>query len=186
MNVPRQSNHRLLPATILGLSLSVGLIGASLILSHGAQQVAAARESISVKGTAEKQVTADRAQWITSLSVQAPTIAEGLQQLQAQTEQVVNALAADNLVGDQKFELSAWSSEPVYQRLDNGYDGALVGYKVTRQIGIVLGDVQKPATLNTRVDCRRTQPTRQPCGLFGQQFGTNQTVLDWRSHQKRT
>lgn len=152
MNVPRQSNHRLLPATILGLSLSVGLIGASLILSHGAQQVAAARESISVKGTAEKQVTADRAQWITSLSVQAPTIAEGLQQLQAQTEQVVNALAADNLVGDQKFELSAWSSEPVYQRLDNGYDGALVGYKVTRQIGIVLGDVQKPATLNTRVE----------------------------------
>lgn len=152
MNVPRQSNTRLLPAAILGISLSVGLIGASLILSHGAQQVAAARESISVKGTAEKNVTADRAQWVTSLSVQAPSIADGLSQLQTHVDQTIAALSAEGLVGEQRFELSQWSSEPVYQRLDNGYDGALVGYKLTRQIGIVLHDVNKPAALNQRVE----------------------------------
>lgn len=142
----------LLPAVLIGGLLSVGLLGSSLILSHGAQQVAAAREQISVKGTAEKSVQADRAQWVTSLTIQANSIAEGLPILQTQTNQVIAALSAEGLVAANAFELSAWSSEPIYQRLDNGNDGALVGYRLSRQIGAVLSDVQKPTLLNSRVE----------------------------------
>jgi hypothetical protein len=142
----------LLPAVLIGGLLSVGLLGSSLILSHGAQQVAAAREQISVKGTAEKSVQADRAQWVTSLTIQANSIAEGLPILQTQTNQVIAALSAEGLVAANAFELSAWSSEPIYQRLDNGNDGALVGYRLSRQIGAVLSDVQKPTQLNSRVE----------------------------------
>jgi len=141
-----------LPALLIGGLLSVGLLGSSLILSHGAQQVAAAREQISVKGTAEKAVKADRAQWVTTVTIQAGSVAEGLPLLQTQTDQVVTALAADGLVEAKDFELSAWSSEPLYQRLENGNDGSILGYRLSRQIGVVLADVQKPTQLNARVE----------------------------------
>lgn len=142
----------LLPALLIGGLLSVGLVGSSLILSHGAQQVAAAREQISVKGTAEKAVKADRAQWVTTLTIQANSVSSGLPLLQTQTNQVVAALAADGLVASKDFELSAWSSEPIYQRLENGNDGPLLGYRLSRKIGAVLSDVQKPTQLNARVE----------------------------------
>jgi hypothetical protein len=141
-----------LPAIMLGTLLSVGVIGASVILSHGAQQVAAAREKISVKGTAEKSVKADRAQWVTTLTIDAASVAEGLPRLKTATDQVVSNLSADGLIPAKALELSAWSATPLYQRLENGYDGPLTGYRLERQIGIALQDVQKPTQLNQRVE----------------------------------
>lgn len=152
MNTVESRSSALLPALILGGCLSLGLVGASLILSHGAQQVAAARESISVKGTAEKAVTADRAQWSTSLSIQAASVAEGLPLLQQQIDAAVAAITAEGLIKADQLELSAWSAEPLYTKLENGYDGALLGYRMTRQIGAVIDDTQKPAKLNARIE----------------------------------
>ena len=78
MHASESNQGNLLPAIILGGCLSFGLIGAGLVLSHGAQQVAAAREKITVKGTAEKSIQADKAQWSTYVSIRADDIASGI------------------------------------------------------------------------------------------------------------
>jgi len=146
------TNHHLLAALALGVCLSVGLIGASVVLSHGAQQVAAAREKITVKGTAEKSIRADKAQWSTYVSIRADNIAAGIPALQTAVDQVIARLTADDLVKTTDLQLADWTAEPIYQRLDNGYDGAVIGYTLNRKIGIVLNDVNVPTQLNQRIE----------------------------------
>lgn len=152
MNATASNQHNLLPAIILGGCLSVGLIGAGLVLSHGAQQVAAAREKITVKGTAEKSIRADKAQWSTYVSIRADNIAAGIPALQTAVDQVIARLTADDLVKTTDLQLADWTAEPIYQRLDNGYDGAVIGYTLNRKIGIVLNDVNVPTQLNQRIE----------------------------------
>ncbi len=152
MHASEQNQRNLLPAIILGGCLSFGLIGAGLVLSHGAQQVAAAREKITVKGTAEKSIQADKAQWSTYVSVRADTIANGIPLLQAAIDQVSASLTADNLLKTTDLQLADWTAEPVHQRLDNGYEGPIIGYHLNRKIGVLLADVKVPAQLNQRVE----------------------------------
>lgn len=152
MNASNSNQAHLLPAIILGGCLSFGLIGAGLVLSHGAQKVAAARENITVKGTAEKSIQADKAQWSTYVSIRADDVASGIPALQAAVDQVTASLTADNLVKASDLQLADWTAEPIHQRLDNGYDGAIIGYSLNRKIGILLNDVQIPTKLNQRVE----------------------------------
>ncbi|MEC7120051.1 MAG: SIMPL domain-containing protein [Pseudomonadota bacterium] len=152
MNESSKSNRYLLPAIVLGASLSLGVIAASAILSHGAQQVAAARDKITVKGTAEKPIKADKAQWTTYVTVRSDSIASGIPNLQKNVETVINSLTASNLIDRKDLQLADWNAEPIYQRLDNGYEGALIGYHLRRKIGIVLSDVNIPSQLNQRIE----------------------------------
>lgn len=152
MNVKHPNQQNLLPAIILGGCLSVGLIGAGLVLSHGAQQVAAAREKITVKGTAEKSIQADKAQWSTYVSIRADNVAAGIPALQTAVDQVVASLTAGDLVKTTDLQLADWTADPVYQRLDNGYEGSIIGYNLNRKIGILLNDVKIPSQLNQRVE----------------------------------
>ncbi len=140
------------PALILGGLLAMGAIGGSLILGKAAQSVAESRESISVKGVAEKAVRADRAQWKVTLSSQANSVADALPILQQDTQRVVKALSNGSLTANENLEVSEWSSEPLYQKLDNGSEGGIVGYRLSRTLGVVLNDVQKPARLNATME----------------------------------
>ena len=152
MNVNPSNQHNLLPALILGGFLSFGLIGAGLVLSHGAQQVAAAREKITVKGTAEKSIQADKAQWSTHVSIRADSIASGIPALQMAVNQVTASLTAGNLVKKTDLQLADWTAEPVHQRMDNGYEGPIIGYTLNRKIGVLLNNVKIPTQLNQRVE----------------------------------
>lgn len=152
MHPPALNQTNLLPAAILGGCLSFGLIGAGLVLSHGAQQVAAAREKITVKGTAEKSIQADKAQWSTYVSIRADTVASGITDLQAAVDQVTVRLTEGDLVKASNLQLADWTAEPIHQRLDNGYEGAIIGYSLSRKIGVLLNDVKIPSQLNQRVE----------------------------------
>lgn len=152
MHPPALNQTNLLPAAILGGCLSFGLIGAGLVLSHGAQQVAAAREKITVKGTAEKSIQADKAQWSTYVSIRADTVARGITDLQAAVDQVTVRLTEGDLVKASNLQLADWTAEPIHQRLDNGYEGAIIGYSLSRKIGVLLNDVKIPSQLNQRVE----------------------------------
>jgi len=60
---------------------SIALVIAAAVLGYQVKQVGGGRESISVKGLAEKPIKADRAEWTVSLQVQGATIAEALTKL---------------------------------------------------------------------------------------------------------
>jgi hypothetical protein len=60
---------------------SIALVVAAAILGYQVKQVGGGRESISVKGLAEKPVKADRAEWTVRLQAQGATIADALTKL---------------------------------------------------------------------------------------------------------
>jgi len=70
---------------------SVALILAAAILGYQVKQVGGGRETISVKGLAEKPVKADRAEWTVGLQAQGATIAEALARLRKESPRWINS-----------------------------------------------------------------------------------------------
>lgn len=136
----------------LGAVLALGFIISALILAYSAKQVANSRESITVKGTAEKAVKADRALWSISITAYAPTVSEALPQLQQNVAQVKSQLLASNFVSSSQLQQYDWTSEPVYQRDEQGNENRIVGYTLTQRLGAVFNDVSIPQKLNTLVN----------------------------------
>jgi len=100
---------------------SIALIAAAAILGYQVKQVGGGRESISVKGLAEKPVKADRAEWTLSLQVKGATIAEALGKLRKERPALDQFLAT---AGFDKASLneSNESSEPNYEEVE-GHNG---------------------------------------------------------------
>lgn len=66
---------------ILGVLLAVGMSLAALIFGIHAKQIGAGRQTITVKGLAEKPITADAAEWTVGLRVTGTTFADALAKL---------------------------------------------------------------------------------------------------------
>lgn len=148
---PNNKNPALLPSISLGFLLALGLIIAALVVSHSAKQVASARESITVKGTAEKSVKADKAIWGTTISVYADSIATALPLLQQQVAQAKTELTKNNLVTAAQLQVADWRSEAQYQSFKDeagNERNQLVGYTLSQHIGAVFSDVNVPKKLN--------------------------------------
>lgn len=141
-----------IPALILGGSLAVGMLGGSMILGHNAQIVAAAHESITVKGTAEKAIKADFAIWSTTVSVRATTIADGVPLLKSTTNQVLEALTANGKFKRGDFKVSDWSNFANFQPTKEGVAGAFIDYTMTQTISAKFDDVNKPVELNDQIN----------------------------------
>ncbi|WP_051526621.1 SIMPL domain-containing protein [Alkanindiges illinoisensis] len=149
-----QPSHRssLLPYLTLGALLALGFIVSAWILAHSAQQVASSRESITVKGTAEKAIKADRALWSISITAYGATVGEALPQLQQNVTQVKSQLLASKLINSSQLQQYDWTSEPVYQRDEQGNENRIVGYTLTQRLGAVFNDVSIPEKLNTQIN----------------------------------
>jgi uncharacterized protein len=77
------NNH--LPRTliIVAVILATGIVAAAQIFGMHAKHIGAGRQTISVKGLAEKPVQADRAEWTVSTEVTGATFADALAKLRA-------------------------------------------------------------------------------------------------------
>jgi hypothetical protein len=96
---------------------SVALIIAASVLGYQVKQVGGGRESISVKGLAEKPIKADRAEWTVSLQVKGATIADALGKLRKERP------ALDQFLGTAGFEAAVLtesneSAEPNYEQVE--------------------------------------------------------------------
>jgi uncharacterized protein len=96
---------------------SVALVIAAAILGYQVKQVGGGRETISVKGLAEKPVTADRGEWRVVIQVQGATISEALAKLRRERPQLDEFLAG---AGFEKATLadSSESVEPNYEQVE--------------------------------------------------------------------
>lgn len=122
----------------LGLLLAVGLCGAAWIVGAQAKHMAAGRQSISVKGLAEKPIQADSAQWSLGLRVEGDSFATALATLRSQRP------VLDGFLQRQGFAASAIregseSVEPnmVSEYLDNGQERQVQrGYLATQELQV--------------------------------------------------
>ncbi len=145
------SQSSILPWLTLGTMLALGLIIAAFIIGQSAKQVASSRESITVKGTAEKAVKADKALWSVTVFTSASSVAQALPELQRQVEAIKKQLTTSDLLPANQLQQYDWTTEPIYQRSE-GYENQVVGYRLTQRLGAVLNDVNMPIKLNNRVN----------------------------------
>ena len=116
------------------LVFSVALVVAAAILGYQVKQVGGGRESISVKGLAEKPVKADRAEWTVSLQVKGATIAEALGKLRKERPALDQFLATAGFDTASLAE-SNESTEPNYEQVEgrNGMMRSVQEGHVARQ-----------------------------------------------------
>ncbi|MEQ1559820.1 MAG: SIMPL domain-containing protein [Methyloglobulus sp.] len=91
-----------LAMTILGVLLAIGMSSAAFILGVQAKKAASGQQSITVKGLAAKDVTADNAEWTVTISVNQPTFAEALAKLRAERP------ALDAFLRKEGLDKSGW------------------------------------------------------------------------------
>jgi hypothetical protein len=127
---------------------SVALIIAAAVLGYQVKQVGGGRETISVKGLAEKPIKADRAEWAVNLQVQGATIADALGKLRKERP------ALDQFLGKAGFEAAVLtesneSAEPNYEQME-GRNGNMrsvqVGYVARQSITVNTAEIGKILT----------------------------------------
>jgi uncharacterized protein len=85
---------------ILGLLLAIGMSAAAFIFGLQAKHIGAGKQSIAVKGLAEKPVAADYAEWTVGLRVQGATYAEALANLRRERPALDTFLASQGFAAD--------------------------------------------------------------------------------------
>ena len=113
---------------------SIALVIAAAVLGFQVKQVGGGRETISVKGLAEKPIKADRAEWTVNLQVKGATIAEALGKLRKEKP------ALDQFLATAGFEKTALtesneSAEPNFEEVEgrNGNMRSVQNGHVARQ-----------------------------------------------------
>jgi hypothetical protein len=86
--------------------LSLGAIIAAAVLGAQFRNIGSGRQSISVKGLAEKPVRADRAEWTVSVSVKGATFPETLGKIRKEFPELRQFLEAQGLSGAALMEAS--------------------------------------------------------------------------------
>jgi len=127
---------------------SIALVIAASILGYQVKQVGGGRESISVKGLAEKPVKADRAEWTVTLQVKGATIADALGRLRKERPALDQFLATAGFDAASLTE-SNESTDPNYEQVE-GRNGNMrsvqEGYVARQSITINTADIAKIIT----------------------------------------
>jgi hypothetical protein len=124
---------------------SIALVVAAAILGYQVKQVGGGRESISVKGLAEKPVKADRAEWSVVIQVKGVTIADALGKLRKERPALDQFLATAGFDTASLTE-SNESTEPNYEQVE-GRNGNMRsvqdGYIARQSVTINTTDIGK-------------------------------------------
>lgn len=123
--------HMLLAAGII----AVGLVAGGFLLGDGLVRMKAAERSVTVRGLAEREVTADLATWTLSLAA----TATNLQTAQASTDRDAEALRA--FFADLGFPESALT--PAGVNVSNYTDDGTVFYTVRQRIVLRTNDIDR-------------------------------------------
>lgn len=133
---------------ILGLVLAVGMSAGAYLLGSQARHIGAGRQSITVKGLAERPVQADQVEWHVGTRVNAPTFAQALALLRKE------APALSAFLAQQGFDSTAVTAMPesvvpnmVEEYLEGGgYRSVQQGFNATQALVVNSTDLARAAT----------------------------------------
>lgn len=91
---------------IFAIVLAVGAVVAAAVLGAQFRTIGSGRQAISVKGLAEKEVRADRAEWTVSVDVKGATFSETLGKIRKEFPELRKFLEAQGLTGAALREMS--------------------------------------------------------------------------------
>jgi hypothetical protein len=132
-----KNNHLFLPAVIIGISFIIGVV----FFTNAWKSSQSANQTISVTGSAKKEIVSDLGFLRGTISVQSSTSESAFAELNRQKPILISYLERKGFPKD-KIEFNTINSYPVYEMSDQGYQtGRLKGYVYSQRIEVQSTDV---------------------------------------------
>lgn len=132
------------------LLIALGLTAAGYLIGTGVQQIALAKESVTVKGYAEEEIKADFGLWSATVTARAPKLPDATRLAQNHTAAVTKFLEDFGIPAAQ-ISLDQISSYPLMRLTESGQTTSQVdSYVVTQRIRVASTDVTQLETLTRR------------------------------------
>jgi hypothetical protein len=134
-----KKNGLFLPAVIIGISFIIGVV----FFTNAWKSSQSANQTISVTGSAKKEIVSDLGFLRGTISVQSSTSESAFAELNRQKPILISYLERQGFPKD-KIEFNTINSYPVYEMSDQGYQtGRINGYVYSQRIEIQSTDVNK-------------------------------------------
>jgi uncharacterized protein len=132
---------------VLGLLLALGMSSAAFLLGNQARHIGSGRQSITVKGLAEKPMKADHAEWRIGVQAHGQTFAEALARLRKERPALSNFLARQGFEQEALAEAAeSVSPNMVQEELPNGRSrNVQKGYNASQEVVVNTKDLQRAA-----------------------------------------
>jgi len=134
---------------LIALAISVVVLAAALAwgLQHVGDGIARrGGDTVSVRGTAQRNVKADRAVWKLSVSQSAETAAAAIAGVSTGVDQVVKFMKSND-VADDEIVFGSITSFANKEYIDGNSTGRILSYEASREVIIRMDDVDKVASL---------------------------------------
>ncbi|MFW5431293.1 MAG: SIMPL domain-containing protein [Methylophilaceae bacterium] len=134
---------------VLGILLAIGMASAAFILGVQAKRAVAGQQSITVKGLAEKPVSADKAEWTVTVGVVADTQAAALELL-VEERKVLEAFLIKQGLGKETWMMGVETLHTHYEEIfiNNRSRQVPKGFDALQDIHITSKDLAKITTAN--------------------------------------
>lgn len=149
-----ENKHSLVPLAIIW---AIGFIIAAFIISNTWRGVSRSNVTISVTGSASKQIKSDLAVWDGTFSLQATELVDGYAKLQESNKKIKSYLISKGFPED-KIKFSSITSNPVFEGGEDNFSKygtkstkKKVGYRLSQEVTIESPDVDKIDLLSREV-----------------------------------
>lgn len=127
----------------VSMILSIGLVLTAIIIATTWRYVSRSNVTVSVTGSASKDLKSDYAIWNASYSNESASLQDAYSKLEATDEKVKNYLLSKGFTQDQ-IVLSAINTTTLYVNNEQGYPtNQITGYQLSKNITIESKDVDK-------------------------------------------
>ena len=132
---------------MLGLTLAFGMVTSTFIATQSAENIAQKSQRISVKGLAEKNVSADLAVWRPTIAARGANLQDAYAKLQHDIE-IFKKFLTKNGIEAKDIKRGSMISAPIYQMLQNGaQSNEIIGYSLELPFEISSKKVQVVSNL---------------------------------------
>jgi hypothetical protein len=146
MNDNQKTNY-----ILFAVILSLGLIIASLVIGNTWRKVSRGSVTITVTGSAQKEIKADLAEWNANFSASSTTLADAYSKLQANNSKVKTYLISKGFSAD-KLKFSSINTTTLYILNDKGAStNQISGYKLSQDVSIESNEIDKIDQLSREV-----------------------------------
>lgn len=127
----------------LGLILAVGFIIGAVIIGSTWRKVSRGNVTITVTGSASKEIRSDLAEWSIDYVAEAPTLTDAYAKLQVNSNKVKAYLVSKGISAD-KLKFSSIGTTTIYVHNDKGVQTDQVAkYKLSQDVSVESNEVDK-------------------------------------------
>lgn len=133
---------------IISLILAASLVISSYIVTAGIKEIKGPGNSLSVKGSAKKQITSDLVVWSGSFSSQSPILADAFKELK-NSEGKVKSYLKNMGIDEKDIIFSSINTSTNYVILPNGmYSNQVDSYRLFQSVEIRSNDIEKITSIS--------------------------------------